>query len=129
MSDTSLGAVARPSSPTRTKSEHLVKADAGRAAVIAHLVALAHGISVAEILHGGSRPGATRARQVCIYLANVGLGWTLTRAGAAFGRDRTTAGQACRAVEELRDDPVLDRKLDDLERLVTSDLFQEGVLA
>lgn len=124
MSDTSFGALGRPSAGMRTNNEHCLNGDAETAAAIAHVVALAHRVRVAEILHGGSQPFAMRARQVCIYLANVSLGWTLARAGTAFGRDRTTAGIACRTVEDLRDDPAFDRQLDTLERLIASDVFQ-----
>ena len=63
------------------------------------------------------RPGgrALKARNLAMYLAHVGFGWPLQRVGAAFGRDRTTAGIACRQVEDDRDDPQLDALLDRLE--------------
>lgn len=121
----------------RTDREHpaggrfgLQPDDQARAQLIAHLVSLATDLSAGEILHGsGGDPRILRARQVAIYLAAVGLGWTLTRAGAAFGRDRTTAGIACRRVEDLRDDPRLDRALDAIERFLTSEAFNDGALA
>lgn len=118
-----------PTGLVRTKQERTVNdADAGRAALIAEAVAAAARVPSAEILYGGGSPKALRARQICIYLANVGLGWTFARAGRAFGRDRTTAATACRAVEDLRDDPQVDRALEALERFVTADLF-DGALA
>lgn len=127
----------RSRAENRTNHERLLERrspidadDHARAQLIAHLVALATGLTAAEILHGsGAEPRVLRARQVAIYLAAVGLGWTLTRAGAAFGRDRTTAGIACRRVEDLRDDPRIDRALDALERFLTSEAFDDGALA
>lgn len=52
------------------------------------------------------------ARQVAMYLSHVTFGLTLTRTGALFARDRTTAAYGCGVVEDRRDDPVLDRALD-----------------
>lgn len=60
------------------------------------------------------------ARQVAMYVLHVVFGWSLTAAGEAFGRDRTTAGHACRMVEDRRDDPTFDRVLVALERAVSS---------
>ena len=50
-----------------------------------------------------------------MYLAYVIFQWPLERVGAAFGRDRTTAGLACRQIEDLRDDPEFDAQLEQLE--------------
>jgi|SRR4051794_37318677 chromosomal replication initiation ATPase DnaA len=55
------------------------------------------------------------ARQAAMYLAHVHLGLSLTRVGAHFGRDRTTAAHACAVVEEVRDDAKLGRVLECLE--------------
>ena len=55
------------------------------------------------------------ARQVAMYVAHVGLGFSLTAVGREFSRDRTTAAHACRVVEDLRDDPQVDATLDYLE--------------
>lgn len=65
--------------------------------------------------------GSTRAafaRQVAMYLAHVVCGLSLTEVGALFARDRTTAAHACRVVEDQRDDPELDGRLDHLERAI-----------
>jgi hypothetical protein len=40
--------------------------------------------------------------------------------GALFARDRTTVAHACLVVEDRRDDPELDGRLDHLERAVAS---------
>ncbi len=65
--------------------------------------------------------GSTRAafaRQVAMYLAHVLCGLSLTEVGALFARDRTTAAHACRVVEDRRDDPELDGRLEHLEHAV-----------
>jgi chromosomal replication initiation ATPase DnaA len=65
--------------------------------------------------------GSTRAafaRQVAMYLAHVVCGLSLTEVGALFARDRTTAAHACRLIEDRRDDPELDGRLEHLERAV-----------
>jgi chromosomal replication initiation ATPase DnaA len=64
------------------------------------------------------RPRAAFARQVAMYLAHVACGLTLTEVGRVFARDRTTVAHACGLVEDLRDDPVLDRSLELLESVL-----------
>ncbi|WP_296817653.1 helix-turn-helix domain-containing protein [Brevundimonas sp.] len=102
-----------------------VRSDAAAASLIADLVALATGVSVADITARTKRGRrAVRARRTCMYLAYVSYQWPLERVAAAFGRDRTTVGQACRDIEDLRDDPAFDAELDRLEaclRLVPRD--------
>jgi len=60
------------------------------------------------------------ARQVAMYLAHVAFGLTLTRVGALFGRDRTTAAYGCTVVEDRREDPALDRALAIVEAALRS---------
>jgi chromosomal replication initiation ATPase DnaA len=55
-----------------------------------------------------------------MYLVNVVFGLSYTETGQLFARDRTTAAHACGAVEDLRDDPVLDRALSTLEATLTA---------
>jgi Bacterial dnaA protein helix-turn-helix len=57
------------------------------------------------------------ARQIAIYLAHVVFGLNYRDAGRLFHRDRTTAAHACRLVEDRRDDPVIDDRLDLLEAM------------
>jgi chromosomal replication initiation ATPase DnaA len=71
----------------------------------------------------GTTRGSTHtafARQVAMYLAHVVCGLSLTQVGRLFARDRTTAAHACRRVEDRRDDPEFDRRLEHLERAVAS---------
>lgn len=59
--------------------------------------------------------GIASARQVAMYVAHVTLGLSMTEVGRCFGRDRTTAGHACRLVEDLRDDDRFDYALAHME--------------
>ena len=65
-------------------------------------------------------PRAAFARQVAMYLAHVVCGLSLTDVGRLFARDRTTVAHACSVVEDRRDDPDLDGRLEHLERAVAS---------
>jgi chromosomal replication initiation ATPase DnaA len=65
-------------------------------------------------------PRAAFARQVAMYLAHVVCGLSLTEVGALFARDRTTVSHACSVVEDRRDDPELDGRLEHLERAVAA---------
>ena len=74
------------------------------------------GVPAREIVATGRAAlPAAEARHLAMYLAHTGLGWPLARVGAAFGRDRTTVGHACRRVEDRRDDPAFDRRVETLE--------------
>ena len=63
-------------------------------------------------------PRAAFARQVAMYLAHIVCGLSLTEVGQLFARDRTTVAHACKLVEDRRDDPELDGRLEHLERAV-----------
>ncbi len=65
-------------------------------------------------------PRTAFARQVAMYLAHVVCGLSLTEVGTLFARDRTTVAHACSVVEDRRDDPELDGRLEHLERAVAS---------
>jgi chromosomal replication initiation ATPase DnaA len=65
-------------------------------------------------------PRAAFARQVAMYLAHVVCGLSLTEVGKLFARDRTTVSHACTLVEDRRDDPELDGKIEHLERAVAA---------
>lgn len=90
--------------------------DQGVAALVVEMVALATATPRSEILGVRHRArAAVQARQMAMYLIYVIFQWPLDRIGAAFGRDRTTAGHACRQVEDMRDDRHTDEMLDRLE--------------
>ena len=65
-------------------------------------------------------PRAAFARQVAMYLAHVVCGLSMTEVGVLFSRDRTTVAHACEVVEDRRDDPELDRRVERLECAVTA---------
>ena len=90
--------------------------DRAKVAFIIDLVALATGVPAAQIACSTRcNARAARARQVAMYLAYVAWAWPLARIGEAFERDRTTAGYACKLVEDMRDDAAFDARLDRLE--------------
>ncbi len=89
--------------------------DGHRAVLITHLVAYATGVAAQDIAASGRRAQpACEARALAMYLCHTELGWPLSRVGAAFGRDRTTVGHACRRVEDRRDDPAYDARVAEL---------------
>jgi hypothetical protein len=61
------------------------------------------------------------ARQSAMYLAHIVLGMGYSAVGKMFDRDRTTAAHACQLVEDRRDDPAVDIRLDLLE-IICSDV-------
>jgi chromosomal replication initiation ATPase DnaA len=81
--------------------------------LIEQLVMRAFGIDLPTLISDrrGRAPVAF-ARQVAIYLSHVHLRMSLTVAARLFRRDRTTAGHACRRVEDRRDDPEVDRRIE-----------------
>jgi chromosomal replication initiation ATPase DnaA len=74
-----------------------------------------------EDLRGRTRGSARTAfaRQVAMYLAHVGCGVSLTEVGHLFERDRATVAHACGLVEDRRDDPDFDYRLNHLEQAVS----------
>ena len=80
------------------------------------LVTLVFQVDIAELRRRSrGRAPVALARQTAMYLAHVHLGWSLERAGQAFGRDRTTVVHACRRIEDRRDKPGFERALIQLE--------------
>lgn len=85
------------------------RADRARALLAMQAVASVTGAPAASMQSRRRLDRQTRrARSLAFYLCHTEFGWPLQRVGAAFGRDRTTVSKACREVEDLRDDPVLD---------------------
>jgi chromosomal replication initiation ATPase DnaA len=104
-----------------TKAQAQTRADRIRARFIIDLVAMATGVCASDILsHTRNHAGAARARQMAMYLSYVAYSWPLARIGRAFGRDRTTAGYACRLIEDLRDNRAFDARLSELEACLNS---------
>ncbi|WP_185983145.1 helix-turn-helix domain-containing protein [Aureimonas mangrovi] len=59
------------------------------------------------------------ARHVAIYLANVVFQVSLQKVADVFGRDRTSIGHAVRRVEDRRDEPDFDARVEKLERIAS----------
>lgn len=83
--------------------------DQDQAYLAAALVGYALGLKTEKILTDDRGSAAhCRARHIAMYLAYAGLGLSLSRASAAFGRDRSTIARACRIVEDYREDADFD---------------------
>jgi chromosomal replication initiation ATPase DnaA len=84
-------------------------------------VAAVFEVEVADLRAATRRSArAAFARQVAMYLAHVVCGLSLTEVGLIFARDRTTVAHACELIEDRRDEPELDARLEHLERAVVS---------
>lgn len=95
--------------------------DEARARLTREAVAFAFGVEP-DAMAGPTRGASdiALARQVAMYLAHISFELSLSRVGQAFGRDRTTASHACHVVEDRRDDPDFDERLDRLESFLRS---------
>ena len=79
-------------------------------------IASAFAVPVDELrAHSRRTQSVAFARQSAMYLAHVVLGLNYSDTGTLFRRDRTTAAHACQVVEDRRDDPAIDRLLQQLE--------------
>ncbi|MBA3446735.1 MAG: chromosomal replication initiator DnaA [Pseudaminobacter sp.] len=57
---------------------------------------------------GRTSQGASRVRQIAMYVAHVALRLSMHDIGRGFARDRTTVLYACHLIEDLRDDEDFD---------------------
>ncbi len=92
------------------------KQDRASAELASTLAGYALNVPAADILEQGR--GSQRvafARQVAMYLCHVGFAYSLSRVAAAFGRERSTVGHACHAIEDRREDPLFDGWIGALE--------------
>lgn len=58
-----------------------------------------------------------RARHTAMYLAHITFQLPMTAVAREFGRDRTSVSHAVQRIEDRRDDPDFERKLQRLETL------------
>lgn len=93
-------------------------ADRARAGLALHLAAALAGIAPEAAARGKGGTVACKARWLALYLAHVGLGWTLDRVAHAFGVTRSTATAACRWAEDARAARRFDDAVDRLEALM-----------
>ena len=84
--------------------------------IVEHCVISVCRISAFELRSPSRRRASVAlARQMAMYLAHVACGLSLTEVGELFRRDRTTVAHGCGVIEDLRDDPIIDRALMNLE--------------
>lgn len=92
--------------------------------LVVALVAKDRKVPLMLLFHASrGRRSTAAARQLAMYLLHVVLGRSLTQVGLVFDRDRTTVSYACAAVEDLRDDPVFDAALDQLQERIEAALL------
>ncbi len=90
-----------------------------RAGVVQIVVAHTYGIALDDMRAASRRSRKTAfARQIAMYLSRIVFGMSISQVANAFGRDRATVHYAFRHVEDMRDDPELDRMLGWLETVL-----------
>ncbi|MGJ8526923.1 helix-turn-helix domain-containing protein [Maritalea sp.] len=94
--------------------------------MIIGLVAAVNGVSAHDIrCTSRSRAHIAFCRQVAMYLAHVALGYSLTKTGVLFRRDRTTVSHACARIEDLRDNREFDAVLTSFEQILKFAITQQ----
>jgi chromosomal replication initiation ATPase DnaA len=84
-------------------------------AAVAHIT----GVALKDLCATTRRPPKVAfARQIAMYLSHIVFEMNQRQVARAFGRDRSTAAHAIRHIEELREDPEVDRMLGLLEALL-----------
>ncbi|HWA91879.1 MAG TPA: helix-turn-helix domain-containing protein [Rhizomicrobium sp.] len=92
-----------------------------RAGIAQAIVAHAYGIELYDMRADTRRDKrAALARQIAMYLCHVVFRMTVHDIAIAFLRSKSTAHHALSRIEELRDDPELDRTLQFLESMLRS---------
>lgn len=104
----------RPVNAKRSHARALCERAAGAVSVLLH-------VPLRDIMGRTRLARACRARQIAMYVANVVCGVGVTACAHAFGRDRSTVTYACHRIEDERDDPDFDKRLDALERLIRAE--------
>ncbi|MGL3606408.1 helix-turn-helix domain-containing protein [Rhizobium sp. G187] len=70
---------------------------------------------------GGNRRRATsHVRQIAMYVCHTAFALSMEEVAAAFGRERSTVGHACRMVEHRREDPGYDAFVATVERMASA---------
>ncbi|MEL7488465.1 MAG: helix-turn-helix domain-containing protein [Pseudomonadota bacterium] len=81
------------------------------------VTARAHGVTIGEIMSKSrSKSAIVSARQLSMYLSHIVGQMSLGQVAAEFGRERTTVGYSCHAVEDRRDSPLFDEQTERLEK-------------
>jgi hypothetical protein len=91
-----------------------LEVDRARARQVVLMLAGALGLSEESVFHAQSRP-ATTARRLAFTITRNAFAMSLARVAVAFGRDRSSIAEACKMIEERRDDLAFDRWMTALE--------------
>jgi len=90
-----------------------------RAWLVQATVAHVYGVALKDLCATTrNHPKAALARQIAMYLCHVEYEISVAEVARIFGRHSTTATYAVRRIEELREDPDLDRALGWLEAML-----------
>lgn len=93
------------------------------AAQVERVVAKAHRVTLSELrAPGRPRASVVWARRTAMYLQRVLFELSCEDIARRFGHHRTSVLHACRKVEDRRDEPAFDRRLERLEELILRDL-------
>jgi chromosomal replication initiation ATPase DnaA len=96
--------------------------------LLAEAAALAFGVPSRKLRARARGPAEVAlARQSAMYLAHVLFGLDYRAAGRLFGRDRTTAAHACKRIEDRRDDPAIEWRIDMLETALAEAVREAAV--
>ena len=91
------------------------------AQLVCAIVSIEFGVSTKDLLSATKGPShMSFARQVAMYLMHVVFQIRIAGVGRAFGRDPSTASYACRIIEDERENPLFDHKLQILEEFLNS---------
>lgn len=96
--------------------EEAASADASWATLSGGVAAGVCGVPPAAIPGRNRADACQRARRLGLHLSHVGLGVSMTRCAALFGRHRAAARRACARIEDGRERLAWDCALDRLER-------------
>ena len=98
------------------------------AQLVCAIVSIEFGVPISKLLSlRKGRSHQSFARQVAMYLLHVVFQVRIAGVGRAFVRDQSTAGYACRMIENQREDPLFDEKLQKLEELLNSAMILKTI--
>jgi len=98
------------------------------AQLVCAIVAIEFGVPSAGLISRTKGPAhMSFARQVAMYLMHVVFQIRIAKVSRAFTRDPSTASYACQLIENERDDPLFDQKLQKLEEFLNSALILKTI--
>jgi chromosomal replication initiation ATPase DnaA len=98
------------------------------AQLVCAIVAIEFGVPSAGLISRTKGPAhISFARQVAMYLMHVVFQVRIAKVSRAFTRDPSTASYACHLIENEREDPLFDQKLQKLEEFLNSALILKTI--